>query len=668
MNPRFLRWVGASLVACASPPPPPPPPPPAPVAPKPEVSFVTGPAPVTTSAGAKLQVPAGFQAAVEGNIVRLEAPDRSVRTHLLELEDKDLERAIATAWRTIEAAPGKAESVVTPPGRDGWDAVRVETYALDASGNLAQAIARSASGRSWVALLAGRPADFDRRAAQLREFLGSLEVPGLEKVDLSTATPKPITPELSKLEQFIEETLEVTRTPGLELAIVEDGKIVLAKGYGIRELGKKDRVDADTLMMIGSVSKSMTTLLMAKLVDEGKMSWDQKASELLPGFKVGDEALSQKLSAKDLVCACAGLPRKDMPLVLEFEGKRPEHVFEELGGMRPSTGYRETFQYQNHMVAAAGFAAARLVEPKAKLIDAYRKSMQKHVFGPLGMTRTTLDHSAALKSKNRATPHSMSLDLEPFTVNLEHERFAEYVAPSGGIWSNANDMAKYLVAELNGGVALDGKRIASEENVMKRREKQVAIAADVHYGLGWVVAKGKGLESVSHNGGTMGFATLLTFIPSKKVGIFLIASSTRGHIANSVIRSRITELWFGIDDKAKEQLTAAIEAERSRLALLDPQLTPPDDAFMAPRLGSFMNAELGTITLAKDKMGTYILDAGIFKSKIKRHQRPDGRIGILATDSPLPGLELLTLPDTTDKLELEDQQERYLLDKAPSPR
>lgn len=191
--------------------------------------------------------------------------------------------------------------------------------------------------------------------------------------------------------------------------------------------------------------------------------------------------MAKSLTVEELVCACAGLPRKDVPLILEFEGKPALRVFDELASMKPTTGRRETFQYQNHMVAAAGFLAGHVLSPGVELNRAYAEAMKERVFEPLGMKCSTLDFKRAQKDQNHATPHSIDLEERHQKVKLAHEESAHFVAPSGGIWSSANEMALYLLNELAPPTQVgEAPRVASAANLRKRWEKQVAVSQDVH--------------------------------------------------------------------------------------------------------------------------------------------------------------------------------------------
>src|SRR5262249_38964094 len=143
--------------------------------------------------------------------------------------------------------------------------------------------------------------------------------------------------------------------------------------------------------MVASNTKAFATLMLAKLVDAGKISWDTPATTLLPSFKLGSADTTSQVQVKHLICACTGLPRQDLEGMLEWEGGTPAKAMEVLGTMQPTSGFGELFQYSNGMAAAAGFIGGHVVYPKLELGAAFDEAMQTLVFGPLQMRATTFD-------------------------------------------------------------------------------------------------------------------------------------------------------------------------------------------------------------------------------------------------------------------------------------
>lgn len=630
---------------------------------------VQGPGALTTDSGLSFEVPAGFSAVAECEVVSLVSDEFDL--WLVELGDLELDAAIDAAWsRVAPDFAGRVDSSRRPPASPPWDGFLVRNYVADEAELIAQAVARKRGDRVYVHLVRATAPVLDKRAAQIRAFISSMEVPGAEEQDLSGVEAASVRGETAALDAIITEALAETGTPGLALAVIEDGAVVYAKGYGVRRLGEEAAVDADTLMMIGSVTKSLTTLMMASLVDAGELAWQRKVQAVYPKFSLGDAELAARLEVQHLVCACAGLPRKDMPLILEYEGKGPDDVFAELAQMEPSTGFKETFQYQNHMVAAGGYVAALAVDPEADPGATYRALMRQRVFAPLDMQRTTLALERAVADANHARPHAQALDGSHQRIALDHERFVDYVAPSGAVWSSAAEMARYVITEMNGGRAPDGTRVVSQAALEKRWQPQVTMAKDVSYGLGWVRAKQKGLRLLTHGGGTMGFATKVTFYPDAQRGFVMIANGTGGHLVESVAARRLFEIWFGGDGKATEQLAYAVATERRERKKALARCSRPQSDWIAPLLGDHVHPELGVLSIMRS--GDAIeLDAGNYRSTLLRYDRPDGKVSLTCIDPPLAGIELVLpaddggeAPDTT--LILTRGQERYELKKLAS--
>jgi len=662
MKPIYLVLSLSLLLTACTPKPAPAPKPPA--LPPEQIKPVSGPAEVKTPAGATLQVPGGMVATPRGNVVFLTDPENSMAVWLVELkqEKPDCVAAVKAAWASVDPKFNfKDDQQIKPPPGDKWDEVMVQTYVRQGD-NHAQAVARRLGNGVWISLVRGTAPSLDKRQAQMRSFIASLKVPGAKEVRLDKRPFTPLGERKAELAALIEEGLKQTGAPGISLAVIEDGKLAWSAGFGVLELGKPGKVGPDTRMMIGSVTKSLTTLMMASLVDDKKLDWTAPVTKVYPQFKLGDAKLTEALTVEQLVCACAGLPRKDLPLIVEFSEKGPANVFKELALMSPSTGMKETFQYQNHMVAAGGYvAAAALGDSKGDLGAAYDKAMNERIFKPLGMTRTTLDLDAAIKDPDHAIPHSEDLKEQHHVVPMSIERFATYIRPSGGIWSTANDMARYVMAELARGKLPGGGQVASEGNLTRRWQPQVKISDKASYGLGWITAESRGLKVISHGGGTMGFGTLVSFLPNKNAGLVAISNGTGGHQVNALIWRRLLELWFGDRPRAVERLKFNLTRKKQSLARLKARMSVPDNKFMAPHLGTYKNPELGAFKIYKVKgSGGYELDAGEFKTTLMRHDRQDGKSVLIFASPPLAGLNLIPVEGKPGQLEMKRAQEKYL--------
>ncbi|MBI5494827.1 MAG: beta-lactamase family protein [Deltaproteobacteria bacterium] len=320
---------------------------------------------VTSASGATLSVAKGWWVTRNGDLLRLEGPERDVTLTLLEVKDPDAVHAIAGAWPRVQ--PGfarKVKQVVTPPPRDGWDAVTQVTYETTTQeARVLVAIARRKGDTQYITLLDGALAGVDRRGAQVNTAISSFKAPGLEEESFRGRTARVLDPQrLQALAGFIDDARQRAKVPGVAVAVVQGGKVVLEKGFGVRTLGKPEPVTPNTLFMIGSITKSLTSLMMARLVDEGRFTWETPLSQVFPAFSLADPEATRRLLMKHTVCACTGLPRQDMEFFFGYSRSTPEGRVAAMKSMKPTTAFGETFQYSNSMVSAGGYLAARRIQ------------------------------------------------------------------------------------------------------------------------------------------------------------------------------------------------------------------------------------------------------------------------------------------------------------------
>jgi CubicO group peptidase (beta-lactamase class C family) len=285
----------------------------------------------------------------------------------------------------------------------------------------------------------------------------------------------------------------------------------------VRELGKKAPVDERTLFMVASNTKPLTTLLLAKLVEEGKFSWETPVTAVYPTFRLGSAETTASIRLKHLVCACTGTPRNDWN-ILEIRGSTPKQKLDGLASFAPTSELGEMFQYSDLLVAAAGFIGGHVAYPELELGAAYDKAMQTRVLGPLGMTATTLDHRLAQRRPNRATAHTPDRDGKQALSMMELNDVIIAQRPAGGAWSNVRDMLKYVQMELANGSLPDGKRYIAAEPLLARRAPQVSMDEHASYALGLVVERRYGVQLVYHGGDVVGYHSGMVWFPEHGVG------------------------------------------------------------------------------------------------------------------------------------------------------
>ncbi len=368
---------------------------------------------LTSASGATFTVAKGWYVARTDALIVIQEPQRELAAAFVEVTAPDAENAIAQAWHRWKPDFARVvRQTAKPPATAGWDEIAQIAYQTAADERrIVTGIARRKGTTYYVTLIDGAIAAAERRGAQLNIAVGSLEVAARAEENL--AGRKAHTLDASRAERlvaFAEEARKQAGVPGVALAVVQNGRIVLEKGLGVREYGANQPVTPATLFMIGSMTKPLTSLMMARLVDRKNFAWDTPVTTLLPTFALGDPVATPQVTMAHSVCACTGLPRWDMEFIFEWEKATPESRIELLRAMKPTTGFGETFQYSNLMVASGGYVAAKTATRVKDLRRAYVDVMTAEVLGPLGMKSTALDIDVAQK-REHARPHGRTLTL-----------------------------------------------------------------------------------------------------------------------------------------------------------------------------------------------------------------------------------------------------------------
>lgn len=599
----------------------------------------------TLPSGAKLPVVKGWFLEERPDGVVLQDPEREMTVTLLEIEVETAEAAVAEAVKRLGRPAPKVERTTHDTDIAGWDEVIEQLYETPAAEARVYAMNVRRKGRiAWATLLEGKAAAFGRRGAQMKQIVGGLDVPGVADEDLSKNEPLALEGERAQaFEAFVASAREKAFVPGVAVAVVQGGKIVFEKGFGTLERGKKEPVTPRTRFMIGSVTKSLSSLLIASLVDEGKVRWDTKVKALSPGFETGDPAFTEKLTLADTFCACTGMPRRDLDFVFEYAKTKPEDTLRWFSAMKPTTGFGETFQYSNQMTALGGFVAARVAEPKKPLLSAYESAMRARVFAPMGMADTTASYAEGKKG-GVALPHAASLAAgfdEPLVVPFGMESFVEPVAPAGSVFSSAHDMARYMMVELAKGKTPEGKQVFSEANLLERRKLRVRAGAKGAYGLGLGLGELHGLSIVSHDGGTFGFASRLFLVPDKGLGLVVLTNSTAsGSELLDAVTLRLIELVLGGKERAAAELDKSIERSRAEWKRQTDKIGKPPAELAARLVGTWRTERLGTLVVTEDAKKGLVFDAGEWSTRVGYDKADDGVERVFFLDPPIAGLGL----------------------------
>jgi CubicO group peptidase (beta-lactamase class C family) len=607
-----------------------------------------------TSRGSTFVVPAGWSMSTDGGLVILTSPEKSSRVAIVESALQDPDAAVTAAWKAFE--PGTTWSLRDTrhaPGREGWDAI--DLYEYDVPPNARRAISAEAARHGveyTVALFDLDQGVAEKRAAQLALIFAHFAPPGFQRESFAGKRAHALdAARVAKLLDFVEKARVALAIPGVGVGLVQDGKVVYAGGLGVRELGKPAPVDADTLFMIGSNTKALTTLLLARLVDAGRLGWDTPVTKLMPEFKLGDAETTRQVLVRHLVCACTGLPRQDMEWIFEFAHATPASELQLLGTFQPTTKFGETYQYSNLLAAAGGFVAARVLSPGRELGAAYDDAMFANVFDPLGMSSTTFDFARA-RAGNHAAPYGRTLDGAAAPVDPAIDGAIIPLRPAGGAWSSVNDLLRYVELELAGGVLPDGKRLVSEAALDARRAPQVAIGADEAYGMGLHIDRTTGIEVVHHGGSLAGFKSDMIFLPDHGVGAVILTNSDAGQELLEPFRRRLLELLFDGDEEAETDVAASARGLAEQLALQRKLLTSPaDGSALAAR---YTNPSLGELAIVKQGADT-IFDVGEWRTLVASRRNDDGTtslvtispgtLGLVFVEGSAGGVRTLTLRD-----------------------
>lgn len=581
-------------------------------------------------------VPTNWSVEARDTYTFLTDPDEAINVYLLVTAGEDIAQAVADAWQTVDPTFNAPVSTTqSPPSSEGIEETVVVNYNTEQD-RVAQGFGQRYERNIYVLLFEGDASAVARRSSQLDIIASGLELTGLEGINLADATPKPFDETMQQeLESFITNNMEKADIPGAVVAVVQNGEVVYENAFGVKEQGNDDPMTLDTSMLIGSTGKSLTTMMMGTVVDDGNMTWDTPAREIFPDFAVQDPELSETITMRNLVCACTGVPRRDLEFIFNGNALTAEDMVTSLSSFEFSTDFGEAFQYSNQMVATGGYLAAIANGAEGDdLFQNYQNVMQAKVLNPIGMNDTTLSFDSVLGRGNYALPHGNNLSGERVPMPFDQERLLNAAAPAGaGWWSTAPDMARYMMTELSKGVSPDGERVISEENLLETWQPQVPISSTMSYGLGWVVGEYKGAGVIEHGGNTLGFTSGFGFLPDKNIGVLVLTNAQGSNVFNEAIRERVLELVFEQNAAVEQTLEFALSQEASSLEELRANFVELDSAAIEPFLGTYQNNDLGEITLSFNG-NTFEMDAGEIKSALQPFDA-DGRTVYAFSDPPL---------------------------------
>ena len=325
---------------------------------------------------------------------------------------------------------------------------------------------------------------------------------------------------LADIDGVIEQALKTFQVPGISVAVVVGDEVVLSKGYGLRDVEKKLSMTAETQMPIASVTKQFTVAAIGTLVRQGKLEWDKPVRDYLPDFRLHHDYATLNATPRDLVTHRIGLPRHDAAWYGSDLSR--EQLYHRLPHFPFSRDLRVRFQYNNFMYMTSGYLAGRLAN------STWEELVKNAIFTPLGMRRSNFSIAAMHADAN----HSLAYQLNDKREVVKTETISpEAMGPTGTINSSVDEMARFLRMMLAGGM-FEGKRVLLEADVQGMMAPQMPIGKDVFpdvfgfrsYGMGLFVQTYRGVETAHHGGNLEGASALLVMVPSKRIGVVVLAN------------------------------------------------------------------------------------------------------------------------------------------------
>jgi CubicO group peptidase (beta-lactamase class C family) len=339
---------------------------------------------------------------------------------------------------------------------------------------------------------------------------------------------------LSGLDDFISRVMETWKAPGIALAVVKGDSVILAKGYGVKDLRTGEPLDERSLFAVASTSKAFTSAALGILVDEGLISWDDKVTDHLPEFQLYDPYVTREFTVRDLLTHRGGLPRGDR-LWYGSDFDRDE-VIQRVRFLEPAWSFRSHYGYQNIMFLTAG----ELIEVVTGV--SWDEFLTDGIFLPLGMTTTTTTTRGIAELPNVATPHVM---MEGEVTPIGWRDF-DNVGGAGAVNSSAWEMAQWIRLQLGGGV-YEGRRFISDsvmkemhtpQTVIRMSETTERLFPETHfqaYGMGWSLQDYRGKKVVRHGGSLDGMRTHVGLIPEEDLGVVVITNMNNSWIPQVVL-------------------------------------------------------------------------------------------------------------------------------------
>jgi len=421
----------------------------------------------------------------------------------------------------------------------------------------------------------------------------------------------------SDLDTYVANSMKTFEVPGMAVAIVKDGKILVTKGYGVCKLGDPTAVDEFTMFAIGSNTKAFTTAALATLIDEGKLSWDDHVYERLPGFVMYDAYVSHEMTIRDLLTHRSGMGLGEGDLLFwPHSTYTRDDIIHKLRFMKPASSFRSRYAYDNLLYMTAGQIIPAVTG------TSWDDYIRQRIFAPLGMKHSTVSSKDFKPGDDYASPHSR-VDGKLQVIPLED---LDNVGPAGSINSCAADMAKWVQLQLNQGKFSDrdghlfteprSREMWSAQTILPIGDPPPTLvtlkAKFGAYALGWGLRDYRGRKLVGHTGGVAGFVSRVMLVPEEKLGIVILTNAEEGgafdailyHVLDYYFQAPPTD-WIANfkarkDEDEKDAAEAMKKAEASRAANSKPSLP------LEKYAGAYNDAWYGPISIRYENGGLVI--------------------------------------------------------------
>ncbi|MGA8401224.1 MAG: serine hydrolase domain-containing protein [Stellaceae bacterium] len=356
------------------------------------------------------------------------------------------------------------------------------------------------------------------------------------------ATSRPASTADSSADDLMLPLMSADNVPGTALALIKGGQLVLAKGYGFRDLDTHAPVTTATLFNIGSISKSFTALGIAQLVDAHRVDLDAPITRYIPALRLSDPAATKVMTLRQLLSHTSGLPA---------DGQWPpqvpptrEGIVEEFANMPVTAPPGTRFQYCSRCVVLAASILERITG------QSWESYTRTQIFEPLGMTTAAFGRRGLEQAPDSAQPYRHDAGLGDVAVSWSRLRYLEALGPGGGIDANIDDMARYALLQLGDG-ASSGHRLVSAQMLAELHRPEIAVEDDwspsarsdnLHYALGWFTADIRGAHLVYHNGANPGFRAAIFLVPSVEAGVVILTNGESDRFVETAVRSLLTQL------------------------------------------------------------------------------------------------------------------------------